>query len=252
MDDAELVAYEIQAADDLPIERAPARRAWMDESYERFAYRCLPLAIANQCGWVIGCPASFSAWWNGGELPGDVTLDFGGEEPDARITGHFGLGVVTFSLPYLFRTPPGVQLWVKGPSNLLKDGVQPLEGVVETDWSVATFTMNWKLTRPGLPVFFDEGEPFCMVVPQSRGELASFAPELRALASDAELEGAARAWAQRRHEMAVRKFLGEYARDFADEALEWERHYFKGLRPDGTRAPEHETHLRLAEFSDNG
>ena len=45
---------------------------------------------------------------------------------------HFGEAVLTFSLPYLFRTPRGVNLWVKGPSNWIKDGIQPLEGIVET------------------------------------------------------------------------------------------------------------------------
>jgi hypothetical protein len=26
--------------------------------------------------------------------------------------------------------------------------ISPLDGIVETDWLEATFTMNWKLTRP--------------------------------------------------------------------------------------------------------
>ena len=49
--------------------------------------------------------------------------------------------------------------------------------MIETDWSVATFTMNWKLTRPHWPVTFEIGEPICMVVPQRRGELESFHPQ---------------------------------------------------------------------------
>ena len=32
---------------------APHRRDWMTESPQQFAYRCLPLLIANQSGWVI-------------------------------------------------------------------------------------------------------------------------------------------------------------------------------------------------------
>src|SRR5205807_231232 len=88
---------------------------------------------------------------------------------DDRIKSHFGAGVVTFTIPYLFRTPKGVNLWVKGPTNYFKDGAAPLEGVVETDWAVSSFTMNWKLTRPGLPVRFARGEPICMIVPVPRG-----------------------------------------------------------------------------------
>jgi len=47
------------------------------------------------------------------------------------------------------RTPAGVNLWVKGPANMVKNGVQALEGMVETDWTAASLTMNWKLTRVG-------------------------------------------------------------------------------------------------------
>src|SRR3546814_13729675 len=66
---------------------------------------------------------------------------------DLHVSTHFGSGIVTFSLGHLFRTSPGVNLWIKGPSNRPKDGASPLEGIIETDWSPYTFTMNWQLTR---------------------------------------------------------------------------------------------------------
>jgi Family of unknown function (DUF6065) len=43
----------------------------------------------------------------------------------------------------VFRTPPGCNLYVRGPANSPKDGIAALEGIIETDWSEATFTMNW-------------------------------------------------------------------------------------------------------------
>ena len=30
-----------------------AERAWMDSTDRRFAYRCLPLSIANSMGWEV-------------------------------------------------------------------------------------------------------------------------------------------------------------------------------------------------------
>ena len=47
------------------IRPAPATRAWMDATPESFAYRCLPLNIANAHGWEILCPCGFEAVWNG-------------------------------------------------------------------------------------------------------------------------------------------------------------------------------------------
>ena len=59
----------------------------------------------------------------------------------------FGEGVLTFHINGLFRTPPGWNLWVGGSPNSPKDGIYPLTGVIETDWSPYTFTMNWRFTR---------------------------------------------------------------------------------------------------------
>jgi hypothetical protein len=241
----QLIAYEIHEADDMPIEKASPLRRWMDESEERFAYRCLPLVIANQFGWTVGSPASFTAWWNGGPGQYDVSLDFGDDEPDPRIVAHFGAGVITFSLPYLFRTPPDVQLWVKGPSNEIKDGVQALEGVVETDWSVATFTMNWKLTRPAHVVRFARGEPICQLVPVERALVEELVPLRERLDSDAALAEAYGAWERSRADFNDRLDAGE---ESAVEAR-WQKDYFRGRGAAGETATlSHRTKLTLRAF----
>ena len=49
------------------IRPAPAKRDWMDGTPESFAYRCLPLNIANAHGWELLNPCAFDACWNGGD-----------------------------------------------------------------------------------------------------------------------------------------------------------------------------------------
>jgi hypothetical protein len=171
----ELGAYEMGDTRGMELAPGSVSRKWMDLTGDRFAYRCLPLLIANQAGWVVACPVNFAAIWTGGSRPSDVTFDFAGHT-DARVTSHFGSGIVTFVLPYLFRTPPGVALWVRGPANWPKDGATALEGIVETDWAAVTFTMNWKLTRPKARITFAKGEPVCMVTPISLDLLEQLAP----------------------------------------------------------------------------
>jgi hypothetical protein len=230
---------------------APRWRDWMNAMPERWANRCLPMLVANEAGWTLLNPSAFEVTWSGGPELDAVQIEF----PEGRplkplVCSLFGFGIVTWTVPYLFRTPPGYNLLARGPANWPKDGVSALEGLVETDWSIATFTMNWKLTRPDHVVTFDEGEPFCMIVPQRRGELESFRPELRPLASDPELAEASAAWARARHELAVQKFVRQFAPGLgSDGDTSWQGQYFKGLAPDGSNAPEHQTHLRLRPFS---
>ena len=57
---------------------------------------------------------------------------------------------------------------------MFKDGIHPLDGIIETDWAVATFTMNWKFTCVGVPVTFKKGEPIAMFFPFNEASLKPF------------------------------------------------------------------------------
>jgi uncharacterized protein DUF6065 len=212
--------------------------------------RCLPLLIANEAGWILRNPVPFSARWSGSDHPDAITIRF--EDAPASlpriVRSHFGYGVLTWGVPFLFRTPSGINLLARGPANDPKDGVAPLEGVIETDWAVVTFTMNWKFTRPNHDVFFAAGEPFCMVVPQRRGELESFVPRLAELGEDPPTEEHMRRWTEQRDQTQKRKFLANYSAEFESEWSFWERNYFQGRFPDGTRARQHQTKLKLSGF----
>ena len=136
--------------------------------------------------------------WNGGNNKSDIEIEsLDGKEINFA-SSHFGSGILTWNLPFLFRTPPGYNLQVRGPANWPKDGAYALEGIVETDWLESTFTMNWKLTRADLPVVFEADEPICMIVPQRRGELEAFEPEIREIGEQPELAGAFQRWAESR------------------------------------------------------
>ncbi len=254
-DDAAFYAYEIHASTDMPITAASQERDWMDRTDRRFAYRCLPLVIANQAGWMIHNPTGFVAVWDGTPLPNGVRVWYEipnappgspaqSEWVDPRISSHFGSGIVTINVPYLFRTPRSICLWAKGPANAIKDGVQPLEGIIETDWLPATFTMNWKLTRPGLPVHFRRGEPICMVVPLPRGLAEGLDPIRLPLAANPEVAREYGEWDQAR-----KQFLGDLKQNDPDAVRRgWQKHYFKGETLSGDRAEAHQTRLKIREF----
>lgn len=238
----ELTAFEVSAGP-VPLRAASGRRQWMDDTHERFAYRCLPLVIANQIGWEALCPADFSASWNGSDALDGVRLAFDGA-PSPYVSSHFGSGVLTFSLGYLFRTPPGHNLWCKGPANEPRDGIAPLEGVIETDWSPFTFTMNWKFTRPGHAVRFRRGEPIATLLPLPRAYLGRFDPVIRPIARDAELQRDYDAWRQSRS--TFNRELREPDSPAREQA--WQRSYMLGQDPRQRRFEEHETKLQLPGF----
>jgi len=245
MDDEKVItAYQIYDRVTIGIEPAPIEREWMDNAHVRHPYRCLPLNIANQNGWVLKCPVDFKAYWYGGAGPKDVEIRFDGH-PDSCISSHFGSGVVTFSIPYLFRTPVGCNLWVKGPSNWIRDGIQALEGVVEADWASSTFTMNWKITRPYEWIEFKTGEPICMIVPIPRGLTEQMTPKLALLESNKELKAKYDEW-----EASRRGFLkGLKELDPAAVKKGWQKDYFQGKTAEGGTFDGHQTRLDVKDFA---
>lgn len=244
----EFIAYRIGREAAPAIVPAPARRAWMDATTEAFANRCLPLLIANQSGWLLLNTHPFTATWTGAADPRGLTVRPDGDVDEAfPVSSHFGHGILTWSVPYLFRTPDGYNLLARGPANAPKDGVAPLEGVVESDWCSATFTMNWKVTRPGAEVAFARDEPFCMIVPMQRGEFARFQPRIEPIAAAPDLELDYRTWQAKRMSFNHRLRRG----DPLEASERWQKHYARGTDANGAAAETHETRLRLGSFVSN-
>ena len=183
----------------------------MDATNQRFAYRCLPLNIANAYGWEVLCNAGFLAMWWGGEGLDSIVI-----EPDpgtiAPAISHFGHGILTFHLPCLFSTEPGAELMVQGPINRPKDGIAALSGVIETDWSPYSFTMNWMFTRPGTPALKRQHDTWT-------ASRERFNVDLKQPGSEAQSD-------------------------------KWQKLYYRGLAPAGTQAAteSHRTRLRLQPF----
>jgi hypothetical protein len=223
-------------------------RDWMNDTTERFANRCLPLLMANQAGWMLLNPAPFEATWDGGDSKGSLTIAYPDGTPEERqvAVSHFGFGIVTFVFQDMLSTPPGYNLFARGPTNSPKDGICALDGLVETDWSAAPFTMNWKLTRPGT-VAFAEDEPFCQIIPQRRGELESFRPQFRRLRAGTPLSRRVAAWTTARLMVQLGK---QSTKSSGNEKWRrfWFEDYFKGHSPTGETSDEHQTTLRLASF----
>ena len=239
---------------ELDIRPSSSRREWMDATDERFAYRCLPLSIANAHGWVICCGGSFEAEWNGGSAEQDVEVRPLGDGP-VTASSHFGYGNLTFLPGAMFRTDPGHNLWITGPPNAFKDGIQPLSAVVEADWMPYTFSMNWKITRPHHRIRFTKGDPYCFLFPIKRGLPEAMQPEIKDFADDPE--------SQRQHDYAKKmrsflkrvKLLSDDKRKDAtienEKQLKFQKWYMQGRMPDGTGTFEgHQKSLQLRPFSD--
>jgi hypothetical protein len=233
------------------IRPATPKRDWMDRTPGTYAYRCIPLSAANTMGWEILNPVNCEFRWNGLTPHPQI---FVWREKEVRFgpKTHFGSGVVTWEIPFLFRTPPEYGLVVAGPANHDRDDIVPLDAFIRADWLPFPFTMNWRITRPDVTVRFRAGEPIARIFPYPLGLLEDMEIEVHDLAEDPEFQRRFEAWGQQRQRnYAQRRQIAE--RGGAEEAPDldalWNRQYAKGAGADGN-AREHQTVFRCRKVKD--
>jgi len=241
-----LTAYVIKP-EDPPwiIEPASIPRVWMEQTNVGFAYRCLPLTMANAMGWIIRCPVTFWADWNGQVLH-DNSIRLGFQETTYSwwkvIQSHFGLGIITFQLPWLFHTDEeSVGLLARGLPNYYKPNCHALEGFVETWWCPFTFTMNWKIIAPNTPVLFEKGDPICFILqPCHPGVAEETEPEVRPLADNPRLLKEFMEWRRKRNDFNVSTLR---------TAHDWQRFYQKAEGCPHVQLHTHRTSIKIKEFT---
>ena len=224
------------------IRPAPLTRDWMDATPEKFAYRCLPLNIANCQGWELLNPHGFTAIWNGIDAFDAVKIVPDESDGKPIAMSHFGSGLLTFGIKGLFRTPEGIDLCAAGPINRPKAGIQALTGIIETDWSEFGFTMNWLFTDKDRHVRFGKGEPYCTIYPIPRELAESMDPVIVHGDVNSEL------WRKHTaHRMSRLDFNAALKiEDSPEREKSWQRSYFVG--PDNPLKFKHRTKVKLRPF----
>ncbi len=221
---------------------AERRREWMDASPGHHAYRCLPLTILNQTGFWIMNPVGFTAVWNGRPEPGTIafTFDTTADFWSSWINSQFGLGIITWNTPFLFRTQPvGSRLFITGPVNYFKENLCALNALIESDWISMSFTMNWRVLRAHEPIRFDVGEPLFQAIPLAGNvcaDLEQAEVNYCRLGDNPEVAQSYLEWQQSRNQFHHQKAIG------AVRADGWQKDYFHGQDAAGRAvAPDHRT-----------
>ena len=105
------------------IKQSRLKRDWMDETYNKHAYRCLPMTAANVNGWEIILQQDVVVQWDGDNSPPKVLE---GEFLDGRaVVVPSIIGIISFATGWAINTEDGYDTWVTGSPNYFVDGTPP-------------------------------------------------------------------------------------------------------------------------------
>ena len=220
------------------IVKSNIKRDWMDKTSDKFAYRCLPMNIANQASWDVLSPSDVRIVWSGGDELEAISIEQT-EEPYKCAKSEFGYGIVTFHTDFVLTTNEKNCVYCKGPSNLHKDNIQPLEGIIETFWLPFTFTMNWKFENPG-SVTFKKGEPLFSFFPVDLNYIESFDVSNTFMKHNPSLQQKYNTYSDSRE---------SHVKDGNTDGETWQKYYMQGICPfTSIKTEGHKTKLNLKEF----
>ncbi len=238
------IAYELHPNTTTLIEPAPIARDWMDATPVRHPYRCLPLVIANQAGWILRSPAAFRAYWYGGIGKGRCgsAVRRPDRQPDSeplRDRRHHVHDPVP--VPHAAGHQPvgegAEQLHQGRRAAARRDRRDRLAGVHVHDELEDHAGLRLGAVREGRAVLHDRaGTARAARRASSRGEIGS--------TTNPELHAQYQKW-----EGSRKGFLtGLNERDPNAVKQGWQKDYFQGKTPEGKEVDSHQTKLNLREF----
>lgn len=140
------------------IKQSRIKRDWMDNTYNKHAYQCLPMTVANVSGWELILQQDVVVQWDGTNNPPKVLE---GEFLNSRaLVIPSIIGIMSFATGWAFGTEEGYSTFISGSPNYFVDGAVPLSATIPSFWWPDEFNMNWKITKINEPVVFEKGMPF--------------------------------------------------------------------------------------------
>lgn len=158
----------------------PAKNNHHRDWFGKHFYKCLPLTIGNMQGFLVSVPFDFAVMWNGGNNKEDLLFSSSEKEKTynnkkhIRVLSHFGHGIFTLDLPFMLKTPPGVNLMTISPPNYISYGLNTMTGVVESDNLRQYFTVNIKVNLVNEWITIPSGYPLAGIIPIPRYFCDSF------------------------------------------------------------------------------
>lgn len=140
------------------VRQSRLKRDWMDATYNKHAYRCLPLTSANVYGWEIVLQQDIVVVWDGGNTV--PAIQSGDIYHGRQIANCNKIGMIDIHLGWSFKTEHGYSTWLTQSPNFFLDGAQALTASVPSFWWPDEVQMSWKITKSKEPVIFPAGMPF--------------------------------------------------------------------------------------------
>jgi hypothetical protein len=145
------------------------KRDWMDATFEKHAYRCFPVSLANTVGWTFSYPEDISFIWDGnpGSEDGHVEVLSGHE----YVFTNRSNATISFNSGLTFRSEANISLLMMPVPNQFIDGVQGFTTIISTSVLQPALPYAWKITKANEVITIPAHTPIVSIIPINLTEL---------------------------------------------------------------------------------
>ena len=151
------------------ISQMPVKRSWMDETYDKHAYQCFPLALTNRLGWSVSFPEDISFIWDGisDSSPDHIKVLSGNKYVSLQRAN----ATVSFNIGIKFTTENNVTLLTMPPSNYFVNGATCFTTLISTSFFDGPMPIAYRITEPNKIITIKANTPICTILPISLSEM---------------------------------------------------------------------------------
>ena len=141
------------------------KRDWMDETFDKHAYRCVPIVMANGLGWGISFPEDISFIWDGitDTTPNHIKI-LSGEK-------YCSLGranaTLSFNTGLYFRTKENLSLLHMPVPNQFIPGIQAYTTIISSSFFNSPFPCAIRVTESNKVITIKANQPIVSILPIS-------------------------------------------------------------------------------------
>lgn len=153
------------------IEQTQIKRDWMEDTYDRHAYKCFPVSFANSIGWSISFTEDIEFIWDGitDTTPDHVEII---KSPANVCNLGRGNATISFNTGLYFNTDENTSIVSIVPPNYFIDGATPFTSMMSTSFYDEAFPVAWRITRANTKITIPAGVPVATLIPLSISKLS--------------------------------------------------------------------------------
>ena len=147
-------------------------RDWMDDTFDKHAYHCFPVGLANMLGWTISFPEDIEFSWDGiSDSQGNHVTIHQGEK--YVFTGRAN-ATISFNTGLTIKTKENVSFLMMPVPNQFMEGVQSFTTIVSTSVLQSEIPCAWKITTANKKILIPAGTPISAFIPISIKDIESY------------------------------------------------------------------------------